>query len=212
MICLSRVSRQTYPRSTQPLRPPLTRLTPPIAAPPNPIPPPLPLSAPPQPPVPHQQAPAPQYAMHPMFEQYALYGLAGQAVRTLAPHTEAQPEARHKARRRWQKRLPTLSRLHSFPPREHEFPWCVSATIARLVFGNREELAAHNTHNADRFQRRFAVISLRARPVFTRGAKPRRNTERNLLLTSGVDHPVPMPLARHEDKRDRPKGTVKLER
>jgi hypothetical protein len=28
-----------------------------------------------------------------MFEQYALYGLAGQAVRTLAPHTEAQPEA-----------------------------------------------------------------------------------------------------------------------
>jgi hypothetical protein len=31
--------------------------------------------------------------MHPVFEEYALYGLAGQAVRTLAPHTEAQPEA-----------------------------------------------------------------------------------------------------------------------
>ena len=28
-----------------------------------------------------------------MFEQYALYGLAGQAVRMLTPHTEAQPEA-----------------------------------------------------------------------------------------------------------------------
>src|SRR5271154_4393566 len=29
----------------------------------------------------------------PMFEQYVLYGIAGEAVRTLAPHTEAQPEA-----------------------------------------------------------------------------------------------------------------------
>jgi hypothetical protein len=28
-----------------------------------------------------------------MFEQFALYGLAGEVVRTLAPHTEAQPEA-----------------------------------------------------------------------------------------------------------------------
>jgi hypothetical protein len=28
-----------------------------------------------------------------VFDQYALYGLAGEAVRTLAPHTEAQPEA-----------------------------------------------------------------------------------------------------------------------
>jgi hypothetical protein len=29
----------------------------------------------------------------PVFEQYALYGLAGEAVRALAPHSEAQPEA-----------------------------------------------------------------------------------------------------------------------
>jgi len=34
--------------------------------------------------------------------------------------------------------LSNLSILHSFAPREHEFPWCVSATVARLVFGNRE--------------------------------------------------------------------------
>jgi hypothetical protein len=30
---------------------------------------------------------------HSVFDRYALYGLAGEAVRTLAPHTEAQPEA-----------------------------------------------------------------------------------------------------------------------
>jgi hypothetical protein len=38
----------------------------------------------------------------------------------------------------WQKRLSTLSKVHSFAPREHEFPWGVSATVARLVFGNRK--------------------------------------------------------------------------
>jgi hypothetical protein len=37
--------------------------------------------------------PPSQPAGHPVFEQYALYGLAGEAVRALAPHTEAQPEA-----------------------------------------------------------------------------------------------------------------------
>src|SRR5271168_2684483 len=46
----------------------------------------------PQPPL-RRQALAPEYSLHPVFDQYALYGLAGQAVRTLAPHTEAQPEA-----------------------------------------------------------------------------------------------------------------------
>src|SRR3984957_15589432 len=45
------------------------------------------------PPVPQPAAPAPQLCSHPMFERFALYGLAGEAVRTLAPHTEAQPEA-----------------------------------------------------------------------------------------------------------------------
>jgi hypothetical protein len=40
-----------------------------------------------------EPAPQPQHSMHPSFEQYALYGLAGEAVRALAPHTEAQPEA-----------------------------------------------------------------------------------------------------------------------
>ena len=44
-------------------------------------------------PEPHRVPPQPQHSYDPMFEQYALYGLAGQAVRTLAPHTEAQPEA-----------------------------------------------------------------------------------------------------------------------
>ncbi len=67
--------------------------SPPITAPPNPIPLPLPLSAPPQPPLHQQQPPAPRHTRQSVFEQYALYGLAGQAVRTLAPHTEAQPEA-----------------------------------------------------------------------------------------------------------------------
>ena len=40
-----------------------------------------------------EPAPAPQPSLQAVFDQYALYGLAGQAVRTLAPHTEAQPEA-----------------------------------------------------------------------------------------------------------------------
>ena len=35
----------------------------------------------------------PQHTLRSIFDQYALYGLAGEAVRTLAPHTEAQPEA-----------------------------------------------------------------------------------------------------------------------
>jgi len=38
-------------------------------------------------------APAPQRSRKSIFNQFALYGLAGEAVRTLAPHTEAQPEA-----------------------------------------------------------------------------------------------------------------------
>jgi hypothetical protein len=37
--------------------------------------------------------PPPNPAGHPAFERFALYGLAGEAVRVLAPHTEAQPEA-----------------------------------------------------------------------------------------------------------------------
>jgi hypothetical protein len=40
-----------------------------------------------------QPAPQPQQSDQAIFEQYALYGLAGEAVRALAPHTEAQPEA-----------------------------------------------------------------------------------------------------------------------
>jgi hypothetical protein len=52
--------------------------SPPIPAPPTPEP--LPL-------------PGPQHAGQSVFEQYALYGLAGEVVRTLAPHSEAQPEA-----------------------------------------------------------------------------------------------------------------------
>jgi hypothetical protein len=35
----------------------------------------------------------PQHSLRSVFDEYALYGLAGEAVRTLAPHTEAQPEA-----------------------------------------------------------------------------------------------------------------------
>jgi hypothetical protein len=46
-----------------------------------------------QPPLRKEPAPQPQHSSDPIFEQYALYGLAGEAVRTLAPHTEAQPEA-----------------------------------------------------------------------------------------------------------------------
>ena len=47
-----------------------------------------------------EPAPAPQQSRlsrlavgQTVFDRYALYGLAGQAVRSLAPHTEAQPEA-----------------------------------------------------------------------------------------------------------------------
>src|SRR5579863_5171856 len=34
----------------------------------------------------------PQHSLRSIFDEYALYGPAGEAVRTLAPHTEAQPE------------------------------------------------------------------------------------------------------------------------
>jgi hypothetical protein len=47
----------------------------------------------PQPPLRQQQALATQESRRSIFDQYALYGHAGHAVRTLAPHTEAQPEA-----------------------------------------------------------------------------------------------------------------------
>jgi hypothetical protein len=47
----------------------------------------------PQPPLRQEPAPQPQHSLRSVFEEYALYGLAGQAVRALAPHTEAQPEA-----------------------------------------------------------------------------------------------------------------------
>ncbi len=40
-----------------------------------------------------EPAPAPQLSLQDVFDRYALYGLAGKAVRSLAPHTEAQPEA-----------------------------------------------------------------------------------------------------------------------
>ena len=60
--------------ATSPADPDLA--SPPISAPPNPDPLPLP-GPPPQPPLPQQQAPAPEYSLHPVFEQYALYGLAG---------------------------------------------------------------------------------------------------------------------------------------
>src|SRR5271168_3914826 len=46
----------------------------------------------PQPPL-RRQALAPQESRRSVFDRYALYGLAGHTVRTLAPHTEAQPEA-----------------------------------------------------------------------------------------------------------------------
>ena len=42
---------------------------------------------------PRQQPKEPQHTLRSIFDEYALYGLAGEAVRTLAPHTEAQPEA-----------------------------------------------------------------------------------------------------------------------
>jgi hypothetical protein len=43
----------------------------------------------------HQPEPVlePQRSLKSVFEEFALSGLAGEAVRTLAPHTEAQPEA-----------------------------------------------------------------------------------------------------------------------
>ncbi len=44
-------------------------------------------------PLPQKPAPPPPRTQQSVFEQYALYGLAGKIVRTLAPHTEAQPEA-----------------------------------------------------------------------------------------------------------------------
>jgi hypothetical protein len=40
-----------------------------------------------------QAADLSQHTLKSVFNEYALYGLAGEAVRTLAPHTEAQPEA-----------------------------------------------------------------------------------------------------------------------
>ena len=40
-----------------------------------------------------QSASAPQLSLQDVFDKYALYGPAGKAVRTLAPHTEAQPQA-----------------------------------------------------------------------------------------------------------------------
>jgi hypothetical protein len=43
------------------------------------------------PPLPEKTPPPPTEPS--VFEQYALYGLAGKIVRTFAPHTEAQPEA-----------------------------------------------------------------------------------------------------------------------
>ncbi len=54
----------------------------------------------PQPNLAQEPAPAPKLSRlsrlavgQDVFDRYALYGLAGQAVRSLAPHTEAQPEA-----------------------------------------------------------------------------------------------------------------------
>jgi hypothetical protein len=71
-------TQQTNPRSLEPVSPPTTA---------------LPIAAPPQPPLREEPAAPPQHLGHPMFERYALHGLAGQAVRALAPHSEAQPEA-----------------------------------------------------------------------------------------------------------------------
>jgi hypothetical protein len=63
----------TSPADRDPASPPITALSTP-----EPLPPP----------------PGPsQHTLKSVFEQFALYGLAGEAVRTLAPHTEAQPEA-----------------------------------------------------------------------------------------------------------------------
>src|SRR5580658_10800972 len=67
----------TSPAVPDPASPPITALSTPI-----------PVSAP-LPPPPSR----PQLNLKFVFEQFALYGLAGEAVRTLAPHTEAQPEA-----------------------------------------------------------------------------------------------------------------------
>jgi hypothetical protein len=68
------------PASLDPASPPITAL-------------PTPNPAPPSPPLRRQEPPAPQLTLRSVFEEYALYGLAGEAVRALAPHTEAQPEA-----------------------------------------------------------------------------------------------------------------------
>jgi hypothetical protein len=46
-----------------------------------------------KPPLPQKPAPAPPQTEQAAFEHLAFYGLAGKIVRTLAPHTEAQPEA-----------------------------------------------------------------------------------------------------------------------
>jgi hypothetical protein len=63
----------TSPADRDPASPPITALSTP-----EPLPPP----------------PGPsQHTLKSVFEQFALYGLAGEAVRTLAPQTEAQPEA-----------------------------------------------------------------------------------------------------------------------
>ncbi len=56
----------------------------------NPAPPPMAALPTPEPPLPPKE---PQHTLRSVFDEYALYGLAGEAVRTLAPHTEAQPEA-----------------------------------------------------------------------------------------------------------------------
>ena len=63
----------TGPADPDPASPPITALSTPEPLPPPPGP--------------------PQHTLKSIFEQFALYGLAGEAVRTLAPHTEAQPEA-----------------------------------------------------------------------------------------------------------------------
>ena len=57
-------------------------------------PPPQALTSPAQPgPASPPMTPPPKPASDPAFERFALYGLAGEAVRALAPHSEAQPEA-----------------------------------------------------------------------------------------------------------------------
>jgi hypothetical protein len=62
----------TSPADPEPTSPPITALPAPIR---------------------QQPAPAPRRSRQSVFDQYALYGLAGEAVRALAPHIEAQPEA-----------------------------------------------------------------------------------------------------------------------